>query len=569
MLDSANMRAGRFVSAVCAGVLLAGSQVGAQVAAAAGQAGGSGLQGTLATMAAEPPVARAHWGIAVAGLDGSRIAGLNDGQFFQPASNAKLFTTAAAMALLGAEATVETRVIGRGPLLRGTLTGDLALLGAGDANFAADDVPYLPPAAVRARREGEAKPGSAEAAAKEEREEHPLRALERMADQVVQAGVKVVAGDVVGEDTLFVSEPYPEAWGIDDMVWGYGAPVSALAVHDNQMVVRVRPGAKAGEAGVVEMERGLPAWYTVEASGLVTGEAKSGTHVGMDRNVGSRVLRVWGTIGADAKEDVEVVAIDEPAEFAARALREMLEARGVEVRGVARAEHRLPRVTMGFQAQAREAMDVGQGCAECVASGGVPGSGQVLATARSPTLAEDELLMNKVSQNLHAELLLERLGRSFGEPNERAGEKGIVDAGSRAQGARVVRSFLERAGLGKDDFVFFDGSGLSAHDLVTPQATAKLLAYASTQPWFAGWKATLPVGGEDGSLAGRFAKPPLRDHVVAKTGTLGEARALSGYLQCASGRTVVFSIMVDTHAPGDASDREVMDRLVGAIYEDL
>ena len=139
---------------------------------------------------------------------------------------------------------------------------------------------------------------------------------------------------------------------------------------------------------------------------------------------------------------------------------------------------------------------------------------------------------------------------------------------------RRPRSILLNAGLSTpDDFVFYDGSGLSSnHDLVTPRATAKLLSYAADdprtgqpQPWFALWKSSLPVGGEDGSLASRFSKPPLKDHVFAKTGTLGEARALSGYLDCASGRTVIFSILVDNHLPGTTADREAMDKIVAAI----
>ena len=146
----------------------------------------------------------------------------------------------------------------------------------------------------------------------------------------------------------------------------------------------------------------------------------------------------------------------------------------------------------------------------------LPAGEQVLAIHRSPVLADDAILTNKVSQNLHAELLLERLSLL-------PGGIAAIDSLSRADGARVVRSFLEQAGLDKDDFVFFDGSGLSAHDLVTPRASARLLQYAATQPWFSQWKASLPVGGVDGSLASRFAKPPLSGHLFAKTGTLGEA----------------------------------------------
>jgi len=137
--------------------------------------------------------------------------------------------------------------------------------------------------------------------------------------------------------------------------------------------------------------------------------------------------------------------------------------------------------------------------------------------------------------------------------------------GTIAQGARVVRQFLLSAGIDKDDFVFFDGSGLSGHDLVTPRATARLLQYASGQSWFADWKSSLPVGGVDGSLEGRFMKAPLKGKVWAKTGTLGEARALSGYVECASGRTVIFSIMVGNHLPQTNADREVTNKMVAAI----
>jgi len=179
-----------------------------------------------------------------------------------------------------------------------------------------------------------------------------------------------------------------------------------------------------------------------------------------------------------------------------------------------------------------------------------------LAVHQSVTVAEDVVVTNKLSQNLHAELLLHQLGVAFSDDQ---------DGGSTVQGLRVVRQFLLNSGIDKDDFVFFDGSGLSGHDLVTPRATARLLQYASGQPWFADWKSSLPVGGVDGSLEERFAKAPLKGKVFAKTGTLGEARALSGYLECASGKTVIFSIMVGNHLPQTHADRDVMDRIVAAI----
>jgi len=176
---------------------------------------------------------------------------------------------------------------------------------------------------------------------------------------------------------------------------------------------------------------------------------------------------------------------------------------------------------------------------------------QLIVEHYSSRLIEDVRFTNKVSQNLHAEVMLRNIGR--------------LDCDSQAY-PPIARQFLVKTvGIDPNDFHFVDGSGLSNHDLVTPRATAKLLQFATTQPWFADWKASLPVGGEDGTLEGRFANPPLKDHVFAKTGTLGEARALSGYLDAASGRTVIFSILVDNHLPGTTADRDAMDKIVAAI----
>ncbi len=533
-------------------------------------------------MISEPAVARAHWGVMVrtldgtgsgaegAGGDGTWVYGLNEGQFFQPASNAKLFTTAAAMALLGTGRTFATRVmVGE---LRGTanaatlpVAGDVVLVGGGDANLSGRELPYVSTAERAKRAASVAGPDAAtnSSAPPTTPETDPLRYLGEMADQVAASGLKVVPGDVIGDDTVWPWNPYPEAWGIDDMVWGYGAPVSALSVGDNQMRLTITPAGEAGRSATVELAQAVP-YYTVEAA-VMTEVAKSKeTGVQVERAPGSRVLRVYGRIAVDAGAEVEEVAIADPAEYAAMAFKAMLEAKGVEVRGRARALHRESMDYEGFGSQTMQAMPADRASAKGMArrfSGCVNDCDlrnrvgmRVVASRVSPPVGEDVVVTNKVSQNLHAELLLRQMGDVLG------------DTGSAAQGARVVRWFLTtNVGVDPDDFVFFDGSGLSGHDLVTPRATVRLLTWASGQPWFAAWKASLPVGGEDGSLSTRFGKGPLKGKVFAKTGTLGEARALSGYVVCASGRAVAFSVMVTDHAPGGHADQEVMDRIVGAI----
>ncbi|MGH9596036.1 MAG: D-alanyl-D-alanine carboxypeptidase/D-alanyl-D-alanine endopeptidase, partial [Edaphobacter sp.] len=501
------------------------------------------LAKTIDGLLTGPAVMRDHWGIKVTAMDGAPIYSLNEGQLFQPASNAKLYTTAAAIALLGPEKTFETKIVARGVMDGATaLTGDVVLVGGGDANLSGREIPYVEPAL---------KPKPVQGAAVLP-EVNPLRYLEAMADQVAATGLKVVNGDVVGDDTLFPWEPYAQDWSIDDAVWGYGAPVSALTINDNQIEVTVTPAAVAGQPAAVVVDPAAPSYYTLDVS-VTTGARKSGSHVQMERALGSKVLRVYGSIAVDARPDVEEVAILDPAEYAAMALKGMLEERGIVVTGKARALHRIPADAEGFLERMKE-----PGQEQAVVSGGIGGGSclstpqdateKTLASHNSPTLIEDVMVTNKVSQNLHAELWLHHLG-----------ERNFCGDGSTVAGARLVRAFLEHAGIEKDDFVFFDGSGLSGHDLVTPRATARLLQYASKQPWFMDWKKTLPVGGEDGSLVARFGKAPLKDHVFAKTGTLGEARALSGYVECTSGRTAIFSIMVGNHLPGTNMDRDVMD----------
>jgi D-alanyl-D-alanine carboxypeptidase/D-alanyl-D-alanine-endopeptidase (penicillin-binding protein 4) len=377
--------------------------------------------------------------------------------------------------------------------------------------------------------------------------------------QLVAKGVKRIDGDIVGDDTLFPWEPYPENWSIDDAVWGYGAPVSALTIEDNELRLSIAPGTAAGQPASILLEQAVP-YYTIQSEVTTAATKAEATGVQVSRSIGSRVLRLFGSMALADETDVEHVAIDDPAEYAAMVLRARLVEGGIQVRGAARARHRPVTDGTGFLTAVRQNATADQTifassieAGSCLSTPPLPGV-TVLASHRSQPLATDVLFTNKVSQNLHAELFLKLLAR-----------RRFCSDGATAEGAGLVRAFLLNAGIDSSDFVFYDGSGLSDHDLVTPRATARLLQFAATQTWFADWKASLPVGGEDGTLGGRFAKPPLKDHLFAKTGTLGEARALSGYLDAASGRTVIFSIMVDNHLPGDASDRDVMDKIVAAI----
>jgi D-alanyl-D-alanine carboxypeptidase/D-alanyl-D-alanine-endopeptidase (penicillin-binding protein 4) len=179
-----------------------------------------------------------------------------------------------------------------------------------------------------------------------------------------------------------------------------------------------------------------------------------------------------------------------------------------------------------------------------------------LASYESKPLLQDIRVINKVSQNLHAEILLRLLGRERG------------NAGTIEGGQEVLKGFLTQAGISDEQYVFYDGSGLSRQNLVTPHAIVQLLRYCSMQPWGAEYKATLPVSGIDGSLSDRFSALKLQNRVMAKTGSLGGVKALSGYTTTDSGQAVVFSILSNNFNIPAKRVTDAIDDLVQAIVDD-
>ena len=490
------------------------------------------MASAIQTVLDDPTVAKAHWGISVVNLDGSPLYALNDAQYFQPASNAKLFTTAAALALLGPDFTAKTYVVADGTISDGHLRGSLRLIGGGDPTMSGRVYPYTGHTV---------------------RSDQPLHALDDLASQVAASGIHALDGTVVADDTLFVYERYGQGWAQDDLQWDYGAPVSALTVNDNIRYLTLAPGASMGDTTLASWKPSLPDDATVLKNDATTSPAGSQTHLGLDRQPDQSYLRAFGTIPAGGKPSSFAIAVQDAAKFAGDGFSQSLVANGVAVNPVVQVSHRLSGDTQIFETESRQSLALRPFTAGQTLPFNPPVNARIVAQRTSPPLSQMVAVVNKVSQNLHAEILLRMLGKAQG------------DDGSIAQGARVVRQFLVSAGVPPDDFFFYDGSGLSPQDVVTPRAATALLTYAARQRWGEVYRASLPVGGVDGTLENRFTQPPLKGKVFAKTGTLAEVHALSGYLIAASGRTLVFSILCNDHSPVTDTTRAAMDKIVAAI----
>lgn len=454
------------------------------------------LGAAIQTLLDRPAARRALWSIHVRDLASGEVLYERNSQVpFTPASNTKLFSTALALTRLGPDFRFETRILAASAPDNGVVKGDLILVGGGDPSLSGRIYPYV---------RNKANPD-------------PLAPLRELADQVALSGVKSIEGDIVGDDTRYPWEPYPDGWTVDDGLYDYGAPVSALTVNDSTQLIAIMPPRRNGDSATISVNPPVE-YFTIQ--NYLRAPQGQPRRISIDRLPGSRVLTLSGDLPPGRGAVTRLVAVDDPAAYASTILRELLVEKGIAVRGSARARHRTP------DEPYREPQ------------------GSLVARRLSPPLGELVQVINKVSQNLHAEIVFREAARGAGED------------GSRQAALAALDGFLSTLGIAKDEHDFSDGSGLSRRTLVTSAAVTRLLQVMNESPQREVWRASLPVGGEDGTLAVRYKGVGDAARVAAKTGTLSHVSALSGYAG-----NVAFSVIVN-HATAPASEyRDVLDKI--------
>jgi len=440
-----------------------------------------------------PAFAPAFWGIEVRDLrSGSVLYSRNASKNFAPASTMKLVTTAAALDTLGPEARIRTTVESAGALdASGRLAGDLYLVGRGD-------------------------PGLAERGA------DGRTAFDVFADTLWAAGVRSVEGRVVGHEGLFKGDRRGASWEWDDLVWCYGAEVSALSWNTSCANVVVSPGARAGEPAVLSREP-ASSYYEV-VSTVTTAPAGSKSDLTLVRDLGSSVIHLSGSYPMAAEADVLEVALENPARYAATVFAERLASRGIHVGGaVATSSEELP-----------------------------PGL-RILASHDSEPLSEILKTTNKPSNNFKAESLLRLVGlQARGE-------------GSTAAGLEAVGDFLKRSGIDIGSAAIGDGSGMAPTDLLAPRQIVDLLVAMDAHRHAQAFRDSLPVAGIDGTLEHRMRGTRAEKRVVAKTGTRRHVNALAGYATTLSGRRLVFSMAVGNHTAPSREATAAIDAICNVL----
>ena len=455
------------------------------------------------------PKSKGDWGLLIVDAQtGETLYEKNADSYFVPASNMKLFTTALALAKLGPEYKFHTTLETHGAISPdGALTGDVFLVGRGDPNLSNRKFPYE---------------------LKEEFDGPPEKVLAELADALVARGVKEISGDVIGDDSYFPRERYPNGWEIDDMVWEYGAAISAIVVDDNTVALTLTPGEKMGDP-VNATVAPLTPDFSLQ-NDVTTSAADVKSDLTLTREPGASLVVVRGTMPAKSTPRKLVLAIEEPALHAASLLAGLLAERGVKIDGKIRTAH---------------------------VADTDPAPRKVLAEHVSVPLGDSVQLINKISQNLHAEMLLRTAARQIG----------MWSTPEDLQ--KVPRDFYAAAGIAPDDVIQTDGSGLSRHDLVTPRAVVTLLKYAQGQTWFAPYFASLPVAGIDGSLQDRLKGTVAAGRIHAKTGSVEHVRTLSGFAETPSGRRLIFSFLSNNQGGTNHEAADALNGLCLAMIEEF
>lgn len=457
--------------------------------AAAAEAGSPELQAAVRALVGDRALKDAQVGVVLMDVEtGAVLAQANEHLVLNPASNAKLYTAAAALGILHGSHRYQTTL--SGTIKSNAVSGPLVLRGQGDPSLRTAD-------------------------------------LWAMAHELKQRGVRRVEGDVLVDQKFFDELTTPPAFEQQPNEWAaFRAPVSAVAINGNTVTLAVRP-TSAGSPAV--------AWFDPPGFVDVTGTVKT-AESGADAVVlelapsGGRLsAKLSGAVAEDANLVRYTRRVDDPRLLPGYALKAVLEEVGIKVTG-----------------------DVKLGAG--------PGKASTLARHESDPLANLLFALGKNSDNFYAEMIFKSLAaEAKGRP------------GKSQDAADLVKRWLDKNALSDEGLVVKNGSGLFDANRTTAHSVAKLLRFAWQDPTMRSeFVAQLAIGGVDGTLHKRFRSVRAHRAVRAKTGTLEDAIALSGYVLAPQGKhTVAFSILFNKVSGHGASARSAADKLVELVHERL
>lgn len=415
------------------------------------------------------------WAISVRDKNGIEIIDINSQKLFRPASNFKLLTLSTALDYLGEDFKYQTHIYGDGELVDSTWVGDIIIRGSGDpsiSGFLYDEDRYF--------------------------------VFDEFYNQLKNAGIIAIEGNIIGNDSFFDREYYAKGWNLSDMSFYYAVQISALSFNNNAVDLEV---ITTGEVGATPEIRWFPenTDYVEFVNQQIITEPTTKYDEYYLRLPGTNRIILASTLPQNYVE-TETLSIDNPAQFFSDSFQKYLVTKGIISTGLALSEND-PRNWDTLE---------------------------VLATHKSKELSEIAKWTNKESDNLFAEMMLKTAGAHY-----------FKEQGTFENGIDFVKVRLAEFGLDTLNLVQRDGSGLASANLISAKNLSKLLHEMKDKPYFDIFYDTFPIAGVDGTLGWRFKNSSAAERFVGKTGFISGARALSGYLDTESGERLSISIMTN------------------------
>ncbi len=438
--------------------------------------------------------ANAHWGVLIKSLRTGRTwYSLNANKMFMPASNEKLPTAASALMYLGPNFTFDTYLCYSGKIVDSTLDGNLIVFGNGD-----------PTLYSRFYKD-------------------PRDVFFSWAQMFKDKGIKQVTGNIIGDDKAFGNDTLGFGWSFDGLdSWSY-AQVGALQLNENYVDINIIPPDSLCDS--IQIIPNLPSkYYKIINKMIVTDTGR--TRIRYTRKFDTNNIIFTGFVKRNSPEFMISPTITNPTLFYVTVLKEVLESRGINVKGVP------------------------QDCRVLKNWNYKPNDFNVIDDHKSPLLKDILTMMLKRSQNLYAETLTRTMGwKSTG-------------LGSFRNGKKIVVNELEKFGIKPGTYRYMDGSGLSRYDYISPDQIAAILTGMWNSRYKNIWYNALPIAGVDGTLSKRMIGTKAGGNVHAKTGTIANVRSLSGYVTTADGEPLVFSFIVNGHLQSSKETEDVTDSVM-------
>ncbi len=348
--------------------------------------------------------------------------------------------------------------------------------------------------------------------------------LRQLAQQLHRRGIRQVS-QIIAADNYFQGYAVNPSWEWEDVQADYGAPVNSLIVNQNTVALTLLPQQLGQKVRVSWVDPSEATRWRINNDSITT---KSGepTAINLSRNLQGAVLEINGQMPIDADPESVSLAVIDPHEHFLRHFKRSLVVEGIKTTG--------DRSTIDIIRDLRLS------------------KAPELAAIESPPLSELLIETNQNSNNLYAEALLRTLGANSNPSESTTAEVGL----------NAVKETLTKLGVDPSGYVLADGSGLSRHNLVSPQAIAQTLKAMANSPLADVYRASLPVAGVSGTLKDRLRETAAQGILQGKTGTMSGVVALSGYLDPSNYEPLVFSIIVNQSDLPAATIRQAIDEIV-------